>query len=114
MAEFLSILDVFVMSSRFEAMPSSLLEAMSMELPVVVNDISAFVNIINDRIDGILYKEGDKIGLAETLIELKEDDDGFKEKLGENARNKILEKYSLQTRVNKTLQIYDDFFEKSL
>lgn len=66
---------IFVMTSRFEGLPMTLLEAKYYKLPIVSYDIKTGPReCILDGINGYLVKEDDKIGLAKRINELIEND----------------------------------------
>ncbi|MGY3313445.1 glycosyltransferase involved in cell wall biosynthesis [Peribacillus simplex] len=61
--------DTYILSSRWEGFPNSLLEALACETKVVATDCkSGPREIIGDNEYGILVKEGDYIALAEGII----------------------------------------------
>lgn len=69
--------EIYVMTSDFEGMPNSLMEAMGMGFPVVTTDCPSGgpKELINNKVNGILIRVGDYIELANNLnmlIEHKE------------------------------------------
>jgi glycosyltransferase involved in cell wall biosynthesis len=72
-AELLAGSDVFVLSSRSEGLPVSVLEAMAAELPVVASDVGGLSELVVDGETGILVPAGDEAALAEALADLLED-----------------------------------------
>lgn len=77
---------LFVISSRFEGLSMSLLEAMSFGLPVVTFACPCgFRDVITSGIDGILVPNGDVEKLAEQVVSLIQDHN-YILKLGEKAR----------------------------
>ena len=69
--EHLARADLFVMSSNYEGLPLSVLEAMSMRLPVVSTDVGGVSEAVLDRQSGLLSGRGDIDALAgniETLL----------------------------------------------
>jgi glycosyltransferase involved in cell wall biosynthesis len=80
--------DIFVMTSDFEGMPNSLMEAMAMGFPVISTDCPAggpAELIQNDR-NGLLVKVRDVKGLVDSILRLIEDND-LKIRLQTNAKN---------------------------
>ncbi len=65
--------DVFTLVSSAEGLPCSLLEAMSAELPVVVSDIPAHRQIVEEGIQGVFTKVGDQESIARGLVRLLKD-----------------------------------------
>ncbi len=67
MRGFLSSADLFVLPSRSEGQPLVLLEAMSLAKPVLAADLPGIKEIIEDGINGVLFRTGDPAALAEKL-----------------------------------------------
>ncbi len=63
--------DVFCLSSRFEGLPISLLEAMAAGLPVVVTGVGGIPSVVTDGKEGRLVPAGDPAALAAAVAELR-------------------------------------------
>ena len=100
--------DVFVLPSTMntEVFPLVLLEASASGLSMVVSDLDTFKCIIEDGYNGIVTKRRDEKNLADAIIYLL-DNEGVREKMGENARKKIKD-YSWEKIAEKTEKIYED------
>lgn len=100
--------DIFVLPSTIntEVFPLVLLEAMASNLPIITSDLHTFENIIEDGKNGLITKKGDSIDLSTKIIQLLENDE-FRNKLSENAKNNI-EKYSWDNIAEKTELIYNE------
>lgn len=68
--ELLSALDVFVMSSLWEAMPIALLEAMAARRPIVVTDVGDNRAIVDDGACGLLIPPRDPGAIADAIASL--------------------------------------------
>lgn len=63
---------IFVLSSDFEGMSNALLEAVCLGVPSIATDSPAYGNreIIKDGINGFIVPVGDRVALAQKIIEL--------------------------------------------
>jgi glycosyltransferase involved in cell wall biosynthesis len=98
--ELLSIMDVFCLTSLKEGLPTSLIEAMAAGLPVVGTNVEGIRDVIVPNQDGLLVELGDVESLKKSLSDLLKNPDR-RAKLGQEARQKAEEKYSLQQCVLK-------------
>jgi glycosyltransferase involved in cell wall biosynthesis len=64
--------DIFVLSSHYEGLPYSLLEAMIMGIPCVGTDVVGIKDLIIHGKTGYLVNEEDHVGLAKSVISLLE------------------------------------------
>jgi glycosyltransferase involved in cell wall biosynthesis len=71
--DLLPAFDVFTLSSRFEGLPISLLEAMASGVPPVVTRVGGIPEVVTDGDDGVLVEPGDPEGLATALGKLLAD-----------------------------------------
>lgn len=62
--------DLFCLPSFSEGLPSSILEAMSIGLPIVATDVGGVSEIIEHNVSGILIPPRDQEALTRTLLEL--------------------------------------------
>jgi glycosyltransferase involved in cell wall biosynthesis len=92
--EQLAASDVFVLSSRSEGMPMSILEAMAAGLPVVASAVGGIPEIVRDGETGLLVPPGDADALAAALGRLL-DDDGLRRRLGAAGRERALDEFDV-------------------
>lgn len=104
--QLLASAQVFVLSSRREGFPLSILEAMRAGLPVAASRVGGVGEAVVDGKSGLLFAPGDVKGLREQLKTLI-DDPGLREAMGEAGRRRFTELFSLDQMVEKTIQVYE-------
>jgi glycosyltransferase involved in cell wall biosynthesis len=86
--------DVFVLSSRSEGLPVSVIEAMAAGLPVVASAVGGVPELVVDGETGLLVTPGDADALASALARLV-DDPELRRSFGAAARRRALEEFDL-------------------
>ncbi|MBI9045457.1 MAG: glycosyltransferase [Anaerolineaceae bacterium] len=97
-AELMMLSDIYVLPSRSEGMPNAIMEAMSLELPVIAFSVGGIPELIIQSQTGILIKPQDVDALSQGIIDLI-NDPGKGQKLGQAARRTIREKYNLEEKM---------------
>jgi glycosyltransferase involved in cell wall biosynthesis len=100
-------LDVFALSSYREGLPNVLLEAMSLEVPVVATRIAGIPRLIRDGENGLLVEPGDVNALADRLAQLLAAPE-LRSRLGQAGRATIEVGYSFAARMDRVRALYDD------
>lgn len=85
--------DIFVLPSRSESLPNSVLEAMASGLPIVASAVGGIPEVIEDGRTGVLVPAGDPHALAEALGRVMADA-SFASRLGAAARAEAEARYS--------------------
>ncbi len=109
--DYLSAFDIFVLTSDFEGISNTILEAMACGVPVVATNVGGTPEIVDDGNTGLLVKPRNKNELFNSLKKLY-DDPPLRQKMGESAINAIAEKFSLMRMVNEYENIYTQFYNK--
>jgi len=113
--DILSLLDkssVFVLPSRWEGLPISILEAMSRNVPVIATSVGGISEVINDGEDGVLVTPENPELLAGAIIYLLENE-GLRAKLATNAFKKVKEEFSIDMYTSDLLNLYKNIIETS-
>jgi sugar transferase (PEP-CTERM/EpsH1 system associated) len=105
--EMLNAMDVFVLPSLNEGMSNTLLEAMASGLPVLATNVGGNPEIVQDNVDGCLFKPGDVQWLADKLKQLASDPD-LVHQLGTAARNRAMNSFSLSRMLDTYRRFYLD------
>lgn len=108
-AKYLSLMNIFVLCSLQEGLPNVLLQAMSMEIPVIASGVGGCPEIIDNMTNGILYPSNNLDKLIEAVERLLEDRN-FASRLGSNGRKTVVEKFSL----NRMIEGYSKFYRELL
>ncbi len=104
----LSVFDVFMLTSSWEGMPVSLLEAMAMGRPAVVSDVEGSSEIVVDGKNGFLARGGDPDVFARLALRLLENPETAKA-VGEKAVERAGD-YSADMMVKRNEDLYSDLF----
>jgi glycosyltransferase involved in cell wall biosynthesis len=92
--------DVVVLPSDEEALGICIIEAMALEIPVVVSDSSGPRELVEDGVSGLVMRAGDAGSLAAALRTLAAGA-GLRAEMGRRARSRAVELFSLEMHVRK-------------
>ncbi|MCA9246488.1 MAG: glycosyltransferase [Planctomycetales bacterium] len=97
--ELLRALDVFVLTSKMEANPVSILEAMASGKPVVATRVGSVPETVKDGQTGYLVSSGDEDALTNRVTELLLNTDRAQQ-FGQAARKRVVDNWSLSGMVS--------------
>lgn len=103
--EIMGLLDIFVLPSLWEGMPVALLEAMSMERPVVATDVGGVGEAVLDGETGILIPPGDPDSIARAIVALIRNVN-LRAALGKRARKRVEATFSFEKGARELEGIY--------
>lgn len=104
-AQYLQDCDIFVLPTYFEGQPVSVLEAMAHGCAVVASETGGIPQMISHGETGILVRPGDVQSLREGMERALEDPELCR-RLGENARRRAEQEFSMEQNMERLLQIY--------
>lgn len=99
--------DIYLMTSLWEGMPYTILEAMHDGIPVIATNISGVNEIIYHKHTGILVEIKEVNEMRKYIQELLYDSNQAN-RLSMNARNLINEYYTLNKMIKETEKLYSD------
>ena len=103
--DYYEALDLFVLPSLSEGLPTVVLEAMLMAIPVLATDVGDVKNIIQDGHTGWIVPPGDSTVLAEKLGMLLSNPAALKE-TASRARAALYPKFCPKERARKVFEFY--------
>jgi len=101
------LIDVFVMSSRWEAMPYSLLEAMGAGRAIVLTRVAGLQNVVENGRAGVIIPPEDPETLCREVIGLV-NDSARRRTLGAAAREVATQNYRLRHSIRQLEQLYSE------
>ena len=103
--EFLSNFDAFVMTSKSEGIPRSMMEAMAMGVPVIAYDIPGVDQLVTHEQTGLLSPFGDKAHLLENMKVLISDTEKHRE-FSKAGKAHIEKSYSAKSMAESYTDLY--------
>ncbi|HEY0221122.1 MAG TPA: glycosyltransferase family 4 protein, partial [Candidatus Paceibacterota bacterium] len=90
--DYLSVCDIFIRPSRSEGFGNSFIEAMARGLPVIATPVGGIVDFLSDGETGVFCSPDNPRSIIKAVETLR--DVSFKEKIVNNAKKMVIEKYS--------------------
>ncbi len=108
---YLNVIDIFVLTSKSEGLPNAILEAMSIEKPIVTFDVGGCRELVRESENGFLvpFMNHD---LFSNKLKLLINDEQLRLKMGKMSRKIVVENFSMKEMINKMESIYMSFFKQ--
>lgn len=103
-ADYMRAADVFILTSKFEGLPMTILEAMSVGLPVICTDVGGVCDIIDGN--GILIKNQEEDEVVDSLSKMMNKDE---RRTYANMSIKLSKRYYLQNIVMEYENLYSKY-----
>ncbi len=111
--EIIAAADLFVLSSQFEGMPISVLEAMGTRTPVLSTRVGGLPEMIVAGEEGMLVEPGNPEILADSIVSLL-GDEPLRRSLADRAFARVRDEFDVRNMVRKIEQLYLDLAEEKL
>jgi glycosyltransferase involved in cell wall biosynthesis len=108
---YLQAADIFVLPSRDEVLPMSLLEAMYYSKPIIAARVGGIPEIISHGENGLILDDEDDQKLAAFISQLYEDRD-YGKQLGEKGHEKLVRDLSIEAFGEKWVGIISQLTQK--
>lgn len=104
-AEKLRLSDIFILPSRYEGLPLTILEAMAAGLPIIATNVGGVPDIVKDN--GVLFKDNDLNGLVAAMLKLTQDS-RLRAEMGEQSV-KDVEKFDVKSIAGQYQLLYERY-----
>jgi L-malate glycosyltransferase len=105
--EYLAVFDVYVCSSRSEGVSNSVLEAMSMQRPVIATQVGGMESIMENRKEGLLIAPEDPAALTSALVALLGNATQATQ-FAKAARARVEREFSTAVMIERVQAMYDE------
>ena len=109
-ADLLSAMDVFLLSSIFEGLPLSVLEAMAVGLPVIATRVGGTPEAVLHEMNGLLVPPADSSAIAAAAISLLGDYEQ-RRRMGQQGRLLVLHHFHKTHLVKQVRDLYDQLID---
>ena len=104
--------DAFVLPSRWEGLPYTIIEAMAAGAVVIACDVDGIPEAVVDGVTGFLIPPKNPEVLAERLEDALDLTQIQQKQIRENARAGIQQRFMLDDMINKTIAVYEKVVER--
>lgn len=105
--QILAASDIFVLSSRWEGLPYTIIEAMMAGLPVVATRVGGIPELVEDGVTGFLVPPKDPEALAVALQKLI-DNPKMRQQMGGAGQKKAMQEFTLDRMLRETVRVYEE------
>jgi glycosyltransferase involved in cell wall biosynthesis len=106
-------MDIFVMTSFYEGLSNTIMEAMLAGLPVVATDVGGNNELVINGETGFLCPSNDAVAVADKILRLLENTQKAKQ-MGENGKNRIISEFKIEKMVEETETVYTTLIKQFL
>lgn len=106
-----SAADLFVVTSRNENLPNTIMESMSCGTPAIAFDVGGISDLIDNKVNGFLIRNFN-IELFAKSIKTYFQNKSIQDRMRISARNKVLEGFDINKVAERYKKLYDSILEK--
>lgn len=104
-ARLLAASDAYVLSSAWEGMPNTVMEAMASALPVVATRVGGLAELVEDGVSGFLAPAGDPAALAEQMTRVMNLEPETRRRMGAAGRNHMATAFDMEVVVDRWVDV---------
>lgn len=102
--QLLKLMDIFVLASKLEGLGTSVLDAMSVGLPIVGTNAGGIPEMIENKVNGLVVPKQDPQALATALTKFIDDRD-LRKKISQNCKKKV-KQFDVFLTAKKNIELY--------
>ena len=106
-AEILAKAHLYVLTSNWEGLPRSIIEALRAGLPVIASDVGGVAELVEHGKNGYLVPQADKSRLAEYLCVLL-NDSRLRARMGKESRKRYMKYFTFSRMYKDTIAVYKE------
>lgn len=110
-ASYLRYAKIFVLPSTRDGLPRVMKEAMAQGIAIISTRIIGPTELVIDGESGVWVEPGQPEAIAQAISRLYHDP-SLRERLGQAGKQRLVEHFSSETFVNKTLELYRDLMQE--
>jgi len=107
---YLDAMDLFVLPSRREGLPTAVLEAMALGRPVLVNSLPQVLEIVTNGVDGHIVDFDRPEQVMDRILGLAADREGL-ERTGRTARERVQSAFTIEKMVQGYADLYHELLD---
>jgi glycosyltransferase involved in cell wall biosynthesis len=104
--KYLRISDCFVLTSKSEGLPISILEAMRERVPVIATNVGGIPEIITDKKNGFLIPSNNVKELTKLMEKISKMSKADRQEISRNGYQTLREKFSLRNMIESYYKLY--------
>jgi len=108
--ELMRAFDLFVLSSHLEGLCTSILDAMSLGIPVVATRTGGIPEVVKDGETGVLAEPKNPDSLAKAIIFAHDHPEALRD-YAQKARERVLNEFTVDRMVERTIKVYTSTLE---
>jgi len=102
----LSQMDLFVLNTGYEGLPHTVIEAMTLDIPVITTNLCGNPEIVENGYNGLLVEYNNREQLKEAILKLYNNQE-LRNKFIENSKE-VLKKFKFEEMINKTEKLLSE------
>lgn len=111
-ADILAATDVCVITSPREGLANSLVEAMSVGVPVISTEYPGVEEVIENNQEGFVVPQSDVDRMASAVVRLL-DDEALRERMGKKGEERVGRQFGMEAMANSLIAVYRQFLERT-